>query len=79
MYCFKILIKKKCVYLYILRGFGKLVIVFLTVKNISNLINLFLFIKKRNKVKKKKATIHDSLKKKFFFKKTLPTVPIKKI
>ena len=37
--------------MYILRGFGKLVITSLTVKNISNLINLFLFIKKRNKVK----------------------------
>ena len=40
-----------CIYMYILRGFGKLVITSLTVKNISNLINLFLFIKKRNKVK----------------------------
>ena len=37
--------------MYILRGFRKLVITFLTIKNISNLINLFLFIKKRNKVK----------------------------
>ena len=55
--------------MYILRGFGKLVITFLTIKNISNLINLFLFIKKRNKVKKKKATIHDSLKKKIKKKK----------
>ena len=37
--------------LYILRGFGKLVIAFFTVKNTPNLINLFLFLKKRNKVK----------------------------
>ena len=35
----------------ILRRFGKLVIAFFTLKNTSNLINLFLFLKKRNKVK----------------------------
>ena len=36
--------------LYILRRFEKLIF-FFTVKNTSNLINLFLFLKKRNKVK----------------------------
>ena len=36
---------------YILRGFGKLVITFFAVKNTPNLINLFLFLKKWNKVK----------------------------
>ena len=41
---------------YILTRFEKLVIVFFTVKNTPNLINLFLFLRKRNKVgfKKKK-------------------------
>ena len=41
---------------YILRRFRKLVIIFFTIKNTPNLINLFLFLKKRNKVgfKKKK-------------------------
>ena len=38
-------------YLYILRGFEKLVIILFTVKNTPNLINLFLLLKKRNKVK----------------------------
>ena len=37
--------------LYILRGFEKLIISFFTVKNTSNLINLFLFLEKRNKIK----------------------------
>ena len=37
--------------LYILRRFKKLVITYFTSKNTLNLINLFLFLKKRNKVK----------------------------
>ena len=37
--------------LYILRRFKKLVITYFTFKNNLNLINLFLFLKKRNKVK----------------------------
>ena len=41
--------KKKI--LYILRGFKELVIAFSTSKNTLNLINLFLFLKKRNKIK----------------------------
>ena len=37
--------------LYILRGFRKLVIIFLTSKNTTNLINLSLFLKHKIKVK----------------------------
>ena len=37
--------------LYILRGFKKLIIVFLTFKNTLNLINLFLFLKHKNEIK----------------------------
>ena len=37
--------------LYILRGFRKLVIIFLTYKNTTNLINLSLFLKHKIEVK----------------------------
>ena len=37
--------------LYILRGFRKLVIIFLTSKNTTNLINLSLFLKHKIEVK----------------------------
>ena len=37
--------------LYILRGFRKLIIIFLTSKNTTNLINLSLFLKHKIEVK----------------------------